>query len=84
MQRDVGVELGVLEAQEMKNGTSTWDAATAGDVTATWYAKDGKKIDLCISNNDGMGMAAYNRWAGEAGVPTFGYDANSDAVAAIK
>jgi methyl-galactoside transport system substrate-binding protein len=73
-----------LEAQEMKNGTSTWDAATAGDVTATWYAKDGKKIDLCISNNDGMGMAAYNRWAGEAGVPTFGYDANSDAVAAIK
>lgn len=73
-----------LEAQEMKSGTSTWDAGTAGDTTYTWYQKDGDKIDLCISNNDGMGMAAYNKWAKDAKVPTFGYDANTDAVAAIK
>ena len=36
-----------------------------------------------ISNNDGMGMAMFNSWSQENGVPTFGYDANADAVAAI-
>lgn len=73
-----------LEAQEMKSGTSTWDAATAADVTKGWFNKRKTQIDLVVSNNDGMGMAAYNAWAKEAGVPTFGYDANTDAVAAIK
>lgn len=73
-----------LEAQEMKNGTSTWDAATAADVTKGWFNKRKTQIDMVVSNNDGMGMAAYNAWAKDAGVPTFGYDANTDAVAAIK
>ena len=30
-----------------------------------------------------MGMAMFNAWSKENKVPTFGYDANSDAVAAI-
>ncbi|MDE6635677.1 MAG: sugar-binding protein, partial [Lachnospiraceae bacterium] len=30
-----------------------------------------------------MGMAIFNGWSKAEGVPTFGYDANSDAVAAI-
>ena len=43
----------------------------------------GDQIDVVVSNNDGMGMAIFNAWSKEIGVPTFGYDANSDAVAAI-
>ena len=31
----------------------------------------------------GMGMSMFNAWAKDNKVPTFGYDANSDAVAAI-
>ncbi len=36
-----------------------------------------------IGHNDGMGMSMFNAWAKDNKVPTFGYDANSDAVAAI-
>ena len=62
-----------LASQEMKNNSgATWDAPTAGNAINTWSA-----------NNDGMGMAIFNAWSKEIGVPTFGYDANSDAVAAI-
>ena len=30
-----------------------------------------------------MGMSMFNAWSKDQEVPTFGYDANSDAVAAI-
>ena len=73
-----------LASQEMKNSSgATWDAATAGNTIGTWTADFGDQIDVVVSNNDGMGMAVFNAWSKEAGVPTFGYDANSDAVAAI-
>ena len=73
-----------LASQEMKNAAgATWDAATAGNVIGTWKASFGDKIDVVVSNNDGMGMSMFNAWAKKNKVPTFGYDANSDAVAAI-
>ncbi len=73
-----------LASQEMKNNSgATWDAPTAGNAINTWSAAFGDQIDVVVSNNDGMGMAVFNAWSKEAGVPTFGYDANSDAVAAI-
>ena len=73
-----------LASQEMKNSAgATWDAATAGNAIGTWSASFGDQIDVVASNNDGMGMSMFNAWSNEAGVPTFGYDANSDAVAAI-
>ena len=73
-----------LASQEMKNGSgATWDAATAGNAIVTWSGSFGDQIDVVVSNNDGMGMAVFNGWSMENGVPTFGYDANSDAVAAI-
>ena len=73
-----------LASQEMKNNSgATWDAPTAGNAINTWSAAFGDQIDVVVSNNDGMGMAVFNAWSQEAGVPTFGYDANSDAVAAI-
>ena len=73
-----------LASQEMKNAAgATWDAPTAGNTIGTWVSSFGDQIDVVASNNDGMGMAMFNAWSNEAGVPTFGYDANSDAVAAI-
>lgn len=73
-----------LASQEMKTTAgATWDAPTAGNAISTWASSFGDQIDVIVSNNDGMGMAMFNAWSKEQGVPTFGYDANSDAVAAI-
>ena len=73
-----------LASQEMKNSAgATWDAATAGNAIGTWASSFGDQIDVVVSNNDGMGMSMFNSWSKDNGVPTFGYDANSDAVAAI-
>ena len=73
-----------LASQEMKNSAgATWDAATAGNAIATWASSFGDQIDIVASNNDGMGMSMFLAWSKENKVPTFGYDANSDAVAAI-
>ena len=73
-----------LASQEMKNSAgATWDAATAGNAINTWTASFGDQIDIVASNNDGMGMAMFNAWSKANNVPTFGYDANADAVAAI-
>ncbi len=73
-----------LASQEMKNSAgATWDAATAGNAIGTWASSFGDQIDVVASNNDGMGMAMFNAWSKANKVPTFGYDANADAVAAI-
>ena len=73
-----------LASQEMKNSAgATWDAATAGNSISTWASSFGDQIDVIASNNDGMGMSMFNAWSKDNKVPTFGYDANSDAVAAI-
>ena len=73
-----------LASQEMKNSAgATWDAATAGNAIGTWSSSFGDSIDVVVSNNDGMGMSMFNAWSKDNNVATFGYDANSDAVAAI-
>lgn len=73
-----------LASQEMKTSAgATWDAPTAGNAIGTWASSFGDKINVIVSNNDGMGMAMFNAWSKDNKVPTFGYDANSDAVAAI-
>ena len=73
-----------LASQEMKNSAgATWDAATAGNSIGTWASSFGDEIDVIASNNDGMGMSMFNAWSKDNKVPTFGYDANNDAVAAI-
>lgn len=79
-----GLVVRELASQEMKNSAgATWDAATAGNAIGTWSSSFGDEIDVVISNNDGMGMSMFNAWSSDNEVPTFGYDANSDAVAAI-
>ena len=73
-----------LASQEMKNSAgATWDAATAGNAVGTWASSFGESIDIVVSNNDGMGMSMFNAWSKDNQVPTFGYDTNADAVAAI-
>ena len=68
----------------MKNTAgATWDAGTAGNAISTWASSFGDQIDVIASNNDGMGMSMFTAWSNENKVPTFGYDANSDAVKAI-
>ncbi|MER2152415.1 MAG: sugar-binding protein, partial [Candidatus Limivicinus sp.] len=62
-----------LASQEMKNNSgATWDAPTAGNAINTWSAAFGDQIDVVVSNNDGIGMAVFNAWSKEQGVPTFG------------
>lgn len=79
-----GLTVRELASQEMKNSAgATWDAATAGNAIGTWTSSFGDEIDVVVSNNDGMGMSMFNAWSKANKVPTFGYDANSDAVAAI-
>ena len=73
-----------LASKEMKNNSgATWDATTAGDTLSGAWDSFGDQIDIIVSNNDGMGMSMYNKWAKDKKVPVFGYDANTDAVAAL-
>ena len=73
-----------LASQEMKNSAgATWDGNTAGNAIDTWASSFGEQIDVIASNNDGMGMSMFLKWSQANKVPTFGYDANSDAVKAI-
>ncbi len=63
---------------------STWNANAAGDAMGGWATKFTDSIDMVVSNNDGMAMGCLQNTSYPAGVPIFGYDANADAVQAIK
>jgi len=73
-----------LEGKAM-TGTdgSTWNANAATEAMGNWATKYGNKIDLVVSNNDGMAMGCLQASNYPAGVPIFGYDANADAIEAI-
>lgn len=73
-----------LEGKAM-TGTdgSTWNANAATEAMGNWATKYGNKIDLVLSNNDGMAMGCLQASNYPAGVPIFGYDANADAIEAI-
>ena len=80
---DIGHNDSIARTRGVRSALGTGDAATAGNAIGTWTASFGDQIDVVVSNNDGMGMSMFNAWAKDNKVPTFGYDANSDAVAAI-
>jgi len=73
-----------LEGKAM-TGTdgSTWNANAATEAMGGWATKFGTQIDMVVSNNDGMAMGCLQASNYPAGVPIFGYDANSDAIEAI-
>ncbi len=62
---------------------STWNANAATDAMGGWATKFGDRIDMVVSNNDGMAMGCLQASNYPAGVPIFGYDANLDAIEAI-
>lgn len=62
---------------------STWNANAATEAMGGWATKFADKIDLVISNNDGMAMGCLQASNYPAGVPIFGYDANADAIDAV-
>ena len=81
-----GKELKVVELEgKPMTGTdgSTWNANAATDAMSGWATKFDTQIDMVISNNDGMAMGCLQASNYPAGVPIFGYDANSDAIEAI-
>ncbi|MBQ9239015.1 MAG: substrate-binding domain-containing protein [Treponema sp.] len=73
-----------LEGRAM-TGTdgSTWNQNAATEAMGLWANSYGNRIDMVISNNDGMAMGCLQASNYPAGVPIFGYDANADAVEAI-
>ena len=73
-----------LEGKAM-TGTdgSTWNANAATEAMGGWATKFNTKIDMVVSNNDGMAMGCLQASNYPAGVPIFGYDANADAIEAI-
>jgi methyl-galactoside transport system substrate-binding protein len=74
-----------LEGKPM-TGTdgSTWNANAATDAMSGWATKFGNQIDFVVSNNDGMAMGCLQASNYPTGVPIFGYDANADAIEAIR
>lgn len=83
--RDKVYTIREIASQEMKTDAgATWDTATATIAVNSWSSLFPDDIDMVISNNDGMAMSIFNTWSKDKNVPTFGYDANSDAVAAIE
>lgn len=73
-----------LEGKAM-TGTdgSTWNTNSATESMGSWVAKFADKIDLVISNNDGMAMGCLQASNYPRGLPIFGYDANADAVESV-
>ncbi|WP_029408808.1 substrate-binding domain-containing protein [Treponema pedis] len=73
-----------LEGKAM-TGTdgSTWNANAATEAMGGWATKFADKIDMVISNNDGMAMGCLQASNYPTGVPIFGYDANADAIEAV-
>ena len=74
-----------LASQEMKRTLQVQHGMlqTAGNAIGTWASSFGDQIDIVVSNNDGMGMSMFNAWSKDNKSSYFGYDANSDAFAAI-
>jgi len=74
-----------LEGKAM-TGTdgSTWNANAATEAMGSWATKFGNKIDLVVANSDALAMGCLQASNFPEGVPVFGYDANADALEAIR
>ncbi|MCR5607096.1 MAG: substrate-binding domain-containing protein [Treponema sp.] len=81
-----GKDLKVVELEgKFMTGSdgTTWNANAATESIGVWVEKFKDKIDMVVSNNDGMAMGCLQASNYPAGVPIFGYDANADAIEAI-
>lgn len=72
-----------LAVKEMRDPAGPWSQTVASDTMATWMNQHGDKIDLVVSNNDGMAEGMITKY-GNRDIPTFGYDANTSTLEIIK
>ena len=68
-----------LACQEMRDNAGPWSQTVAASTMATWLQQYGNKINLVVSNNDGMAEGMIGQYAGRV-IPTFGYDANASTL----
>ncbi len=73
------------EVEELAKQTGMWDASKAKDLTDTWLAASGDKIEMIICNNDGMALGAIESLkAANKKIPVVGVDAIPEALELIK
>jgi ribose transport system substrate-binding protein len=88
--RRAGMQKALTEHPDVKlldEQVGNWDANQGQQITETWLAKYGDKIDGVFSANDGMALGAIEalRAKGLNGkVPVTGSDGGKDALAAVK
>lgn len=76
-----------IPTEELHMDAAMWDAAMAKDKVEAWLSGPNRdKIEVIISNNDGMAMGAVEalKANGKAGLPVFGVDALSEVVAMVE
>lgn len=76
-----------IKTDELHLDSAMWDAAMAKDKMEAWLSgPNGDKIEVVISNNDGMAMGAVEalKTNGKANIPVFGIDAISEALTMVE
>ncbi len=73
-----------LAAKEMRDEAGPWSSTNAGNTMDTWINQFGDRIDLVVSNNDGMAEGMISKYGTGVVIPTFGYDANMTTLELIK
>lgn len=68
-----------LACKEMRDSAGPWSQTVAADTMGTWLNQFGDKINLVVSNNDGMAEGMIGQYASRV-IPTFGYDANASTL----
>ena len=89
---EVGILLGAalqyagVKTEKLQEDTGMWDAAQAKDKMDAWLAgPTGSKIEVVISNNDGMALGALEALkAHQKKLPVFGVDALQEALTLIE
>ncbi len=75
------------KTEQLHLDTAMWDTGMAKDKMDAWIAgPNGEKIEVVISNNDGMAMGAVESLQanGKSHIPVYGVDALNEALAMIK
>lgn len=75
-----------IKTEKLQEDTGMWDAAQAKDKMDAWLAgPTGSKIEVVISNNDGMALGALEALkAHQKKLPVFGVDALQEALTLIE
>ena len=84
------LEAGGIKTEEIALQAATWDASKAKEFMEIWLAAHGDKIEVVISNNDGMALGAVEAlkaggyFTGDKYMPVVGVDAIPEALELIR